>query len=166
MEPGEGRKPLSPAEVQRRLGRIYLARGKRPEAARAWREALRLEPGDRELAGRLADLERELAAPDVTLPPARLVAVHENELVEEIPVSSAVLNLGADPVNDVVIRGSRVSPRHARIVYREGSYWIEDLGSAYGTQLDGQAVHGSCPLRHESHIRLGSSLLKFLAGSA
>jgi len=148
------RKPLSAAEVQRRLGRVYLARGRRPEAASAWREALRLEPGDRELARRLAELEQELAAPEVTLPPARLVAVHENELVEEIPVSSPVL------------RGSRVSPRHARIVYREGGYWIEDLGSAHGTQLDGQTVHGSCPLRHGSHIKLGSSLLKFLAGSA
>ena len=56
---GEPRRLLTAAEVNRRLGRVYLARGKRGEAVRAWRRALRLEPEDEQLAGLLRELEME-----------------------------------------------------------------------------------------------------------
>ena len=49
-------------EVNRRLGRVYIERGKPEDAARAWRKALALEPGDKVLAYELAELERDLAA--------------------------------------------------------------------------------------------------------
>ena len=101
---------------------------------------------------------------DCPLPPARLVAIHEPEVVEEVPISSSVVFLGRDPANEVVVPSERASLRHARIFYREGGYWIEDLGSTNGTQLDGEALREPRPLRHGTLIKIGSSILKFLAG--
>ena len=62
QEGDEARTTLTAAEVNRRLGRVYLARGKRRDAVRVWRKALLLKPEDRELAWLLSELERDLAA--------------------------------------------------------------------------------------------------------
>ena len=44
----------------------------------------------------------------------------------------------------------RVSRPHARISVADGQYWIEDLGSANGTELDGQQIKGKGKLRLEA----------------
>ncbi len=41
----------------------------------------------------------------------------------------------------------RVSRPHARISAADGDYWIEDLGSANGTRVDGQPIKGMGKLR-------------------
>jgi len=41
----------------------------------------------------------------------------------------------------------RVSRPHARISMADGHYWIEDLGSANGTELDGEQIKGKGKLR-------------------
>ena len=41
----------------------------------------------------------------------------------------------------------RVSRPHAQISVRDGHYWIEDLGSANGTELDGEQIKGKGKLR-------------------
>jgi adenylate cyclase len=50
----------------------------------------------------------------------------------------------------------RVSRPHARISIADGHYWIEDLGSANGTELDGEQIKGKGRLRlnpgHTIHI--------------
>lgn len=43
----------------------------------------------------------------------------------------------------------RVSRPHARISIADGDYWIEDLGSANGTEVDGQPIKGKGRLRLE-----------------
>jgi adenylate cyclase len=43
----------------------------------------------------------------------------------------------------------RVSRPHARISIADGHYWIEDLGSANGTELDGHQIKGKGKLRLE-----------------
>lgn len=42
--------------------------------------------------------------------------------------------------NAVVIQDSLVSLVHARLVYREGAWWVEDLGSTNGTFVNQNAV--------------------------
>jgi pSer/pThr/pTyr-binding forkhead associated (FHA) protein len=50
------------------------------------------------------------------------------------------LNLGRDAACDLVLPDDSVSRRHARIVWQDGVWWIHDLGSANGTQVDGSSV--------------------------
>ena len=64
----------------------------------------------------------------------------------------------------LVVNDSEVSRRHARLNCRGGGFYVEDLGSVNGTQLDGEPVRDPRPLRNGAIIRIGTSILKFLAG--
>src|SRR5947208_2559453 len=48
----------------------------------------------------------------------------------------------------------RVSRPHARISIADGHFWIEDLGSANGTELDGEQIKGKGKLRLEPGQRI------------
>ncbi len=63
---------------------------------------------------------------------------------------------------DVHIADSRVSRRHARISGGEGGWFLEDLGSANGTWLNGAHVGRRVALRPGDAIALGSTVLVFL----
>ncbi|MGQ9529117.1 FHA domain-containing protein [Chloroflexus sp.] len=56
-----------------------------------------------------------------------------------------------------------VSRRHARIVCRDGSYVLEDLGSSNGTFLNRQRVSPDrpVPLHHGDEIQFGMLLVRF-----
>ena len=51
------------------------------------------------------------------------------------------LTIGRQPDNVLVLRDSRVSRYHARIVFEHGHYFIEDLDSSHGTFLNGEKIH-------------------------
>ncbi len=46
------------------------------------------------------------------------------------------LLIGRDPTCDISLQDETVSARHARISYHHGQWWLEDLGSTNGTQLN------------------------------
>ena len=45
------------------------------------------------------------------------------------------ITIGRVQVNDICISDPTISKRHARLCKRDGSWWVEDLGSANGTWL-------------------------------
>ena len=61
----------------------------------------------------------------------------------------------------LVISDSEVSRRHARLLFREGKYFLEDLGSANGTILNGQRISGECPLTDGDEILVGTKVVLF-----
>lgn len=52
-----------------------------------------------------------------------------------------------------------VSRRHARIWWRDDSYWIEDLGSSYGTFVNDVRLEYRRQLRPEDIVRIGTTTL-------
>ena len=56
----------------------------------------------------------------------------------------------------------RVSRPHARISFADGQYWVEDLGSANGTELDGEQIKGKGKLGFEPGqiIRISDTTIK------
>ncbi|MGH7061425.1 MAG: FHA domain-containing protein, partial [Stellaceae bacterium] len=56
----------------------------------------------------------------------------------------------------------RVSRPHARISAADGRYWIEDLGSANGTELDDQPIKGKgkLPLAPGQTIRISETTIE------
>jgi hypothetical protein len=72
------------------------------------------------------------------------------------PISS----IGRERGNTVTIPDPRISSQHARLEWREGRWWIEDLDSANGTFLNGQAVGDPEPATHSDTIRVGPAVLR------
>jgi pSer/pThr/pTyr-binding forkhead associated (FHA) protein len=50
---------------------------------------------------------------------------------------------------------STVSGRHATLVYRDGRWWIEDLGSTNGTWVNDRKVVRSQPLVPGDLVQVG-----------
>lgn len=91
------------------------------------------------------------AVPDVDDQP-RLLALDWSGGAEE-------LLLGRHADCDVLLSHSSVSRRHARLVFRDGSWVIQDLESTNGTTVNGVCV-GRCELRPGDDIALGDEHLR------
>ncbi len=78
-------------------------------------------------------------------------------------LSTASLGLGSElvvgrsPQSHVVLSIGTVSRMHARLFHDDRGVFLEDLGSANGTFVDGQKVEGVVALRSGQLIRLGQS---------
>ena len=55
--------------------------------------------------------------------------------------------------NDIVIDDSRVSGRHARLLVRDSSYWLEDLGSSNGVFVNSIENRGADRCRCRTRTR-------------
>ena len=60
---------------------------------------------------------------------------------------------------DVVITDATVSRRHARLIFRDGGWIVQDLESTNGTLLNGKRV-GRCRLRPGDQLALGDQRLR------
>ncbi|HEU4533918.1 MAG TPA: FHA domain-containing protein, partial [Polyangiaceae bacterium] len=68
--------------------------------------------------------------------------------------------LGRDPACDVPLAQHNVSRRHALLAREaDGAWALRDLGSRYGTFVNGKRVEGSCPLTHRDMVQVGDFLL-------
>ena len=72
----------------------------------------------------------------------------------QIPLVGKI-TLGRDKGNDIVLDERLVSRRHAVIQKIGQEYFLEDLGSTNGTQVNGQRV----PPRAFVHLRLDDTVL-------
>ena len=76
----------------------------------------------------------------------------------------AVISLGAGmmPLNrrDVNSGDQEISREHAQVVQRGGYYWIEDVGSANGTYINGLRIFSPQVLRPGDQIQLGRTVLR------
>jgi hypothetical protein len=123
------------------LGLVYFALFRVVRAVR--REmGLRLAARDEVNAVAPAHLKIVRAGSDRRLEPGAL-----------IPLQSRA-SLGAEPLNDVVLRDRHVSGQHARLRWDGVAWWIEDLGSRNGTFVDGQPA----PRNHEQPVPVGANL--------
>jgi pSer/pThr/pTyr-binding forkhead associated (FHA) protein len=93
---------------------------------------------------------------------ARLSISTEEGLVLEAVLTSQPLQIGRAKDNSLRIEDRRTSRHHA-VVRRlpDGNYEVEDLGSSYGTLLNGRKV-GKEPLKHQDILRCGALTLQFL----
>ncbi len=124
-----------------------------------------------ESASGKGDREKVWAGPR---PRAKLVLLRGGRRGREFPILESEVMIGRWDAEQRIFPEidleeddpeAKVSRRHARILYREGRFWIEDLGSLNGTFVNrgprlrpGQMV----PLQHGDEIILGKIFLRFL----
>jgi phosphoserine phosphatase RsbU/P len=70
--------------------------------------------------------------------------------IEPVP-----FRIGRQPESDLIIRDTRTSRTHARILIEQGEYVVEDCASRHGTYVNGQKITRHV-LRNSDRIELGA----------
>tara|TARA_B100000676_G_scaffold186835_1_gene183627 strand:+ start:1778 stop:2074 length:297 start_codon:yes stop_codon:yes gene_type:complete len=81
----------------------------------------------------------------------------QSEVVVGRPNNQASVDIDLSPDTTV----SRV---HAKLWQENGACWIEDLGSRYGTTVNGTAISGRHPLSDGDLVQIGETTLRIDAG--
>ena len=68
--------------------------------------------------------------------------------------------IGRDAGNDIVLPDEAASARHATLELRDEEWWIEDLSSTNGTQLNGARIAARERVRYGDEIAIGRVALR------
>jgi len=77
-----------------------------------------------------------------------------------VALPNQMVTIGRAPDNDVVVGDPATSGHHGRIEVRTGSFWISDLGSTNGTQVNGEQVIEK-QLTDGDMIAIGQNTVRF-----
>jgi hypothetical protein len=94
---------------------------------------------------------------------ARLVLISEGVDFATHEFIDDIVFIGRTPVNRIVIDHSTVSAQHALLLRVGDSYWLKDLNSTNGTQINGVSITDT-ELKDGDTIQFGSVLAVFEAG--
>ena len=87
--------------------------------------------------------------------PASLVVIDPNGHRTRVAIDPLPFGIGRQPESNLIIRDSRISRTHARIVAENGEYAIEDCGSLHGTYVNGKRITRQA-LRNSDKIEFGA----------
>lgn len=101
----------------------------------------------------LPDLEEALPEVESTVrvaPPGGLTLRLESERGPRstFEVTKSGATIGRGPESSIQLADLSVSRKHAKITYKQGAYWVSDLGSMGGTWIDGTKL--AAPRRVET----------------
>jgi len=71
--------------------------------------------------------------------------------------------IGNSPDNGIYINDKSISKLHANILYKDGTYWIEDNNSSAGTYVNGEKIRKRVQLRNGDRIKFGNVTTVFKA---
>jgi serine phosphatase RsbU (regulator of sigma subunit) len=82
----------------------------------------------------------------MSAPAAAIVVVDPSGHRTRVELRPLPFRIGRQPDNECIIRDTRASRVHARILFEHGHYTLEDLGSLHGTFVNGTRVerHALC----------------------
>jgi hypothetical protein len=83
--------------------------------------------------------------------------VHQGKIVPLLPIT---MSIGREHDNNIELKDEEVSRYHARILYEEGRFFVEDLESSSGTWVNGVRQRRSA-LGDGDVIRIGTTELAF-----
>ncbi|MEX2260844.1 MAG: SpoIIE family protein phosphatase [Bryobacteraceae bacterium] len=90
------------------------------------------------------------------MPEPALIVTDPSGNRTRMAVAEVPYKIGRQTDNHLVVRDSRVSRNHARIVFEEGDYFIEDTKSRHGVYVNGVKVERS-RLKNSDRIEFGFS---------
>jgi pSer/pThr/pTyr-binding forkhead associated (FHA) protein len=92
-------------------------------------------------------------------PTTVVVRAEDGKRLARHPLSST-LQIGRAEACHVRIEDRYASQFHARLYARDGTWFLEDLGSTNGTYLNRQRVSGSAEIHSGDEIRIGRTTLE------
>lgn len=78
-----------------------------------------------------------------------------------IPISKNEITIGRTDENDVVLDSFYISKLHARLIWEQGSFYIEDVNSKLGTLVNGEKI-SRIKLKNNDEIQLGATRITFM----
>jgi pSer/pThr/pTyr-binding forkhead associated (FHA) protein len=82
------------------------------------------------------------------------------------PLNKSLIMVGRSDSSDICLRLDPVASRtHARITNEEGTYYIEDLHSRYGTEIDGTRIDEKSKINDHSSILIGETCLRICSNT-
>jgi tetratricopeptide (TPR) repeat protein/tRNA A-37 threonylcarbamoyl transferase component Bud32 len=90
----------------------------------------------------------------------------ENQISIRLPdgtlreTSAPIVSIGSLPTNDIIVKESSVSRRHAVLVNFPNEVWLYDLGSSYGTRVATDLVCGRMYLDGVHGVTLGDAAIE------
>ncbi len=101
----------------------------------------------------------------LNMAPGRLVVIESGATTlpagHELPLL-VVTTIGRDHGNVLVLSDRYVSQRHAVLTWRDGRWWLRDLGSTNGTMVGQSQVRGEVALDYGDVLTIGSTRLKLV----
>jgi pSer/pThr/pTyr-binding forkhead associated (FHA) protein len=99
-------------------------------------------------------------APPPPVAPIRLRVLEPPEQRGRVFDLADEVTVGRAPGCGVSLPDTTVSQLHARVFRRDGSFYLEDLGSTNGTWLNRGRVGAAVPLKRGDRLQVGSTLLE------
>jgi hypothetical protein len=94
-----------------------------------------------------------------TLPAPKLTIKRQDGQYRELEWDQAVLTIGRDGANDIVIDHPLASRRHARLERSDDGFLIRDLESTNGTYVNQERVLGAHPLHSHDQIIIADTVI-------
>jgi serine phosphatase RsbU (regulator of sigma subunit) len=95
------------------------------------------------------------AAASPAAEPASLIVTDPGGHRTRVPIAPLPFLIGRQPQSNLILRDSRVSRTHARVVFEHGGYVLEDTGSRHGIFVNGQRIERQ-PLANSDRIDFGA----------
>lgn len=105
------------------------------------------------------DFKRQTSELAGKQPPSLTIFYQTESEVKSNPFNTTEITIGRDPACDCILNDSTVSATHARLYYRQGQWWVEDLRSTNGTFLNQDPVFTPLVLTNADQLRCGQVLL-------
>src|SRR5437868_13956171 len=95
------------------------------------------------------------SSPELSASPS-LVVVDPSGRRSTVVINSFPFRIGRQADNQLVLRDTRASRVHNRIVQENGAYWLEDLNSRHGTFVNGEKIERR-KLENSDRIEFGTT---------
>lgn len=92
--------------------------------------------------------------------PSRVVIIDGPDKDRGVPLTGAPVTFGRGTDCTVPLSDEYVSTKHARLMFHDGQWYVEDLGSTNGTYLGNERLTRSMPVGPRSRVRLGKTVFE------
>jgi len=142
--------------------KVYVARTSLTRLVSELRAVLGDTPRDSHILRTVYKTGYAFCADVTSLPPARSspATIEVLWMKQSLPLNDGEHIAGRDAECSLVIDGTTVSRRHARITVARGAATIEDLDSTNGTHVNGTRISAPTRLAPGDEFALGSELLR------
>ncbi|MDR1812254.1 MAG: FHA domain-containing protein [Candidatus Fibromonas sp.] len=86
--------------------------------------------------------------------------LYPEEDKQVVPIPEKGLVVGRDSFCDLRLTDEFVSMQHCKILFENGIFFLEDLGSTNGTFIDGTEVEEKSILNEGQNIQIGITVMK------